>query len=392
MVSEDSQVARQDTTLYLFPGPGHGPAAPTRTRLHDWHRMKPFRTLPIVIAMVAACGGAGAEDLRAGVVAPLSGPSAILGRQVEAGARHAAEALGVAVEVVDDGCTAQGGAEAAKHLAEARVRVAVGFLCTDAIEAALPILKEAGIATITPGVRTDSLTDRRHKTGWPLFRLAPRADAERAAVSALLPALWRADLFAIVDDGTIYGRELAESLRLAVEQAGLKPVFVDTFRPQLDNQIALVGRLRKAGATHVFIGGDRDDIAIVGRDAAELGVPLVIAGGESLRAAGDIPLAQGTLMIGLPEWAERADPAVLASLTEKGVVAEGYVLPARAAMEVAVEAVRRAGGGGVAEALAAAPFDTALGTIAFDEKGDLTRNPYALFRFDGARFVAAGEE
>ncbi len=73
-------------------------------------------------------------------------------------------------------------------------------------------------------------------------------------------------------------------MRAAAEQAGLKPVFVDTFRPQLDNQIGLVGRLRKAGATHVFAGGDRDDIAIMARDAAELGVPLVIAGGETLRA------------------------------------------------------------------------------------------------------------
>ncbi len=82
--------------------------------------------------------------------------------------------------------------------------------------------------------------------------------------------------FAIVDDGTIYGRELAESFRLAAEQAGLKPVFVDTFRPQMDNQIGLIGRLRKAGATHVFVGGDRDDIAIMARDAAELAADLTL--------------------------------------------------------------------------------------------------------------------
>ena len=56
--------------------------------------------------------------------------------------------------------------------------VVVGFLCTEAIEAAMPILKDAGIPVITVGVRTDSLTDRKVKTGWPVFRLAPRADAE----------------------------------------------------------------------------------------------------------------------------------------------------------------------------------------------------------------------
>lgn len=354
--------------------------------------MKPLLTLPIAIALLAACGSAGAGDLRAGIVAPLTGSSAILGRQVEAGARHAAETAGITVEVVDDACTAEGGADAAKRLADSGVRVAVGFLCTEAIEAAMPILMEAKIPVITPGVRTDSLTDRRQKTGWPVYRLAPRADAERAAVATLLPALWRTELFAIVDDGTIYGRELAESLRPAVEQAGLKPVFIDTFRPQLDNQIALVGRLRKAGATHVFVGGDRDDIAIIGRDAAELGVPLTIAGGESLRAAGEIPLVAGTLMIGLPEWSERADPAVLSSLVEKKIVPEGYVLPSHAAMEVAAAAARNAGDGSIAAALSAGEFGTALGAIAFDDKGDLARSQYRLFRFDGIRFVTADEE
>ena len=73
---------------------------------------------------------------------------------------------------------------------------------------------------------------------------------------------WRNDLFAIIDDGTIYGRELAETLRAAAELAALKPVFVDTFRPQLENQIALAGRLNRAGATHVFAGGDAEDVAM----------------------------------------------------------------------------------------------------------------------------------
>lgn len=354
--------------------------------------MKPLRPFAVLVSFVAACGGAAADELRAGIVAPLSGAAEVLGRQVEAGARHAAEQAGIAIETVDDACTAEGGAEAARTLVEAKVRVVVGFLCTEATEAALPILKDASIPVVSPGVRTDSLTDRRHKTGWPFFRLAPRADAERAAVSALLTERWRNALFAIVDDGTIYGRELAETFRLAAEQAGLKPVFVDTFRPQLDNQIGLVGRLRKAGATHVFVGGDRDDIAIIGRDAASLDVELTIAGGESLRSAGDIPLAAGTLMIGLPEWAEDADPALVAALAEKKIVAEGYVLPAHAAMEVAAAAMKQAGDGSVADALSSGKFATAIGEIAFDEKGDLGRSPYAMFRFDGTRFVAAEEE
>ncbi len=349
----------------------------------------PMRILALVAALPLAAEAA-AQSL-IGVAAPLSGSSSILGQQIRAGAAFAAEASASAdIEVADDGCSAEGGAGAARRFVAAGARVVVGFLCTESIEAALPILAEARIPVITVGVRTDSLTDGRNKTGWLVYRLGPRADGEREAVGQLLTRMWASELFAIVDDGTIYGRELAESFRLAAEQAGLKPVFVDTFRPQLDNQIGLVGRLRKAGATHVFAGGDREDIAIMGRDAAELESGLQFAGGEALRATpGDVPLAEGTLMIALPEWADAADPAVVASFSGREIAPEGYVLPAYAAVEIALAALGEAdaAGGPLAASLSGRDFKTAIGIIRFDEKGDLADNPYRLFRFDGSGFV-----
>ena len=242
--------------------------------------MRP-RTATIAALLWLLPAGVSAQTLLVGVAAPLSGPSEILGKQIEAGASLAAEANGAEIKTVDDACTADGGAAAARDFAAAKVSVVVGFLCTEAIEAALPILKDAGIPVITIGVRTESLTDRRAKTGWPVYRLGPRGDDERNAVATILTKLWQKELFAIVDDGTIYGREIAETLRAAAEQARLKPVFVDTFRPQLDNQIGLIGRLKKAGATHVFAGGDRDDIAIMGRDAGQLDAGMTFAGGET---------------------------------------------------------------------------------------------------------------
>jgi branched-chain amino acid transport system substrate-binding protein len=345
------------------------------------------------IAGLLLAAQAQAQEPRLGISAPLSGPSAILGAQVLEGASAAGDAA--KLEIADDACTGQGGASAARQFVEAKVRIVVGFLCTEAIEAALPILKQAGIPVITVGIRTDSLTDNREKTGWPVFRLGPRAGGENAAAAAILPKLWRDKLFAIIDDGTIYGRELAESVRAAAEQSALKPVFTDNFRPQMDNQVGLIGRLRKAGATHVFVGGDRDDIAIMARDAAATGADMIFAGGEALRAAsGEVPLAEGTLMIGLPEWSEIADRRALAVFRERQTAPYGYVLPSFAAVEIARAALAAADAAGkpLPEILAEREFKTAIGPIRFDAKGDLADNPYRAFRYDGARFIPLGDD
>lgn len=331
-----------------------------------------------------------AAELLVGVSAPLTGPSELLGRQIRHGAEAAAVATGAALVLADDRCSAEGGAEAARSFVAAKVAVVTGFVCTEAIEAALPILKEAGIATVATGVRTNALTDRRTRTGWQVVRVAPRTDHEVEAAASILGRLWREELFAIVDDGTIYSRDLAEGFRLALEQQGLKAVFVDTLRPQLDNQIGLAGRLRKSGATHVFVAADRADVAILGRDAVQIGYPVTLAGGEVLRSVSDGPdLAEGTLMIGLPEWTARADADVVARLRAAKIEPEGYVLPAYVSIEIVAQAATKAeaAGSAIFSELEGKTFATALGAIGFDQNGDRTDNPYRLYRYQGGAFT-----
>ena len=340
--------------------------------------------------MVAGRPACAQDLLTIGLAAPLTGDFALLGEQWANGARTAAaEQESIRLVEADDACTEEGGAVAARRLVEARVALVIGFLCTPAIEAAMPTLKEAGIPVITP-VRTNSLTDQKDRTGWPVFRLGPRADEERDAVAEILVDHWRNELFAIVDDGTIHGRELAENLRAQAELAGLKPVFVDTFRPELDNQIGLVGRLRRAGATHVFVGGGRSDIAIMARDAATLEYEVVFAGGETLRMDdGSVPLPAGVLMVGLPEWQDLAEPEALSALSAAKVLPEGYVLPGFAALQVAAVATQEATDASleIADVLSRLTFNTAIGEVRYDKKGDLDRNLYRLFRYDGERFI-----
>lgn len=354
--------------------------------------------IPAFAALLITGANARAE-IRVGVAAPLTGPFALLGRQLVEGSKVAATVLHpseeISVIVADDKCDAEGGAETARQFVAANVTIVTGFLCTEALEAALPILQERGLVTITTGVRAPSLVEMRTEPPFPVFRLAPPVRNEGAVTGAILAEIWRNLPFAIVDDGTIYGRELAAAVRSAMEEKGLNPVFTDTYRPGLENQAPLAARLKRAGATHVFVGGEHDDVAALSKGAQVLGFPLVIAGGEALLAAsGPNELAQGTLMVAAPEPETLANAAnAKAAIEAAGLIAEGYTISGFAAMEIAVQAVEanRVESASIAEILRRKSFATALGELQFDQSGNRKDNPYRLFRFDGDRFVMEGQ-
>jgi branched-chain amino acid transport system substrate-binding protein len=360
-----------------------------------------MKWLSLILAPVfvfTLTGKSWSDELHIGVAAPLSGPFSKLGEQVRLGADMASSLRTderIILQVEDDRCTAEGGEEAARRFAERGVNAVVGFVCTVAIEAALPVLRKAGIPVVTPAVRTPNVTRRGSNATTMVFRLAPRANDEVEAVARILIRRWRDAFFAIIDDGTIYGRELAEGFRLRAEDAGLKPVFVDGFRPQLDNQAGLARRLRKSGATHVFVGGDRDDVAVIARDAEKLGLELEIAAGEALRAApSPVDLRPGLLMIGLPDWMDEADQEILAEFELSESATDGYMLPAFAATQIASEALieARESDRQPADVLTTSTYSTIIGTIEFEDTGDLKGNPFRLFRFNGTSFVGIRTE
>lgn len=335
-----------------------------------------------------------AQD-KIGVIAPLSGSFSRLGNQLVDGVNTAVagnkQGQDIGVVTADDRCDAAGGAAAAREMVLANATIVVGFLCTESLEAALPILGQKGIAVITPGIRAQTLTELRADTPYPVFRIAPSERNAARETGDILASLWRSSPFAIIDDGTIFGRELASAVRARLEEKGLKPVFADTYRPGLDNQNALVSRLKRAGATQVFVGGERDDIAAIGRSAIALNYPLITVGGETLNAAAsgsDLPA--GTLMIAPrdPETLETARNARNA-IELAGRVPEGYAVPSYAVAEVAIQLLMtaQAQASSLADLLRKNVFETAIGPVQFDAHGERIADTYRLQRYDGKQFV-----
>lgn len=345
-----------------------------------------------IIAGFAFAGSACAASI--GIVAPQNGPYELLGQQVRQGAKAAAAKLGLDVVEIHESCEDGSGGAIADGLVAAKVSAAIGFLCTETLQGVLPPLKSAAIPAITISSRAPILMEDALKYSWPLFRLAPSDKAESDRASEIILRDWKGHSIGLVDDGTIFSRDLVDRIRSALEENGLKPTLTDTLRPAQEQQVALVRRLGRTGITHVFIGAERNDVAIVARDAGSENIPLTIMSGDAMNAANNpVPLAANVLAVTRPAYDTLPSAqAVAGELRAANIEPEGYVLPSYAAAELtaALAEAAQSQGKPAPEILAnGTVFKTVLGDIAFNPSHELADNPYRLQRWNGQRFEQA---
>lgn len=345
----------------------------------------PLSPLLLVLAVLLAAMPVRAEALHVGLVIPQSGQFKRLGDHVrEAFQTWDTLNPNVFEDIVegDDGCTEQAGADAAAAMIEAGVHVVVGFLCTESLAAALPLLSDEHIPVITLTVRADIIGEEAQRLGWEFFRLAPRAGSEADIAADAIFRLWADKPFALIEDGAISGRELVQAIRIKLENRGLKPTFVDNFRPGQATQPSLVRRLKSAGVSRVFVGGERTDLAVIAQEAERQGVSLEYMGGDMLHAPqGEIALPDGTIAVlsagALP--GPEAE-AARAAFENQGLIAEGLRIPAFAAADIlgAIATRMDYSQAGLDHSLRTASFSTALGTVTFEQNGERREPGFVL--------------
>lgn len=338
---------------------------------------------------------------RIGLTLPLSGPTAKLARQFETGARlalneHNADAA-VIVELVvaDDGCDQKIASLAADEIASAKPQIITGLLCNTVAAHFADAFREAGIPLLVAGAQSERLIKDRQRNEWNLWRLSPGdSEAAQAAVNHFSRA-WADVPYAIVDDGTVYGRNLADAFRAGMEAMNLPPQFQDNFRPTQSTQARLVRRLRRSGVTHAFIGASAEDVAMIVRNAEELEIPLTFGSGEALSIfpylAPELLPAGGLTGILRTAEVDPQPPQTLNSLlAEMDLQAEPYVLNGYQAMEVALQALGD-GETEVAENLRTLEFDTLLGKVRFGPDGDNQVPQFGAYRWDNGGFERISE-
>lgn len=331
-----------------------------------------------------------------GVSLPLSGENTRFGQQFLVGAelalkiRNQISADQFDLVIVDDACDEEIGKIAAEDLRAAEVSMVTGLLCNSAAKSVADELADSGIPILVGGARSERLIKDREREGWNLWRLSP-GDTDAAFLAGQIFAkAWQGQAYGIVDDGTVYGRNLADAFRAVMEDAGLPPQFTDNYRPTQSTQARMVRRLKRAGITHVFIGGSAEDVAMIARNAKELEIPLEIVGGETLSIMPYLPKDQ-IPPDGLKAIVEKSSvdlslsPGMINLLEKEKIEPELHVLAGYQSIEIAFEAVRETHEA-TRKALESEQFDTLLGPVSFDRDGRNTAQQYGLYQWIDGTF------
>lgn len=326
-------------------------------------------------------------EIKVGIAGPLSGSTLNAGEQQEVGAQKAIDHLNdkggvlgqeIVVTSVDDACDPEQAKAVARQLVSEGVVFVVGHLCSGASIAASKIYEETGIIMISPASTNPKVTDQ----GSPnVFRVIGRDDQQGTIAGDYLAKNHGKSNIAIIHDGQAYALGLAEFTKRQLNKHGVSEVMFDNFTPDKTDYKPIVDKLVNNKADILYAAGYLTDIGIILRQAKKELPHLRLFSGDSLVNVEFLFVAgeagEGTYFTFGPDMriVPEAQEVVAAIRKEDDYEPDGYTLYSYGAVQAWAQAVEQAGSlkpKAVIDALKTGSFDTVLGKIGFDEKGDVT--------------------
>lgn len=345
---------------------------------------------PFFLVLFLAFGGSPAVSAEIAISLPLSGDIGELGRKFRTGVKLATETLNLPHQqfIADDGCDSDLATLAANDIEARNPAIVIGMLCNEPAKIIAGRLAGSNVPILVTGARSVRLIKDRKREGWNLWRLSPGDDYPVNVAADAIANLWKETPYAIVDDGTIYGRSFTDILRGQMQERGLPPQFSDSFRAAQSTQAGLLRRLQRSGVTAVFIASaTTEDLFTIAKNMADFDISLDLITTEALsilpflEGASEIPEGVRIVMAPLP-YAPNLD----AVMVQEGITAERQIYEGFAAMQIASSVVGNEGSA-AASKLLNQTFDTVLGKIRFFSDGTSDYNPYKLMTWDGNKLA-----
>ena len=370
--------------------------------------MHAFRPLALAGAALAATALAGpvstaraADEVKIAVVGPMTGSLASIGEQQKRGAEAAAAVINasggikgkkVRIVVEDDQCDPKQAVTVANRIVGNQIGFVAGHACSGASIAASDVYNENGVLMATPASSNPVLTEKGYPT---ILRLYVRDDAQGAYIGHWIAKTYAGKKLAVINDKSAYGKGLATIAEKTAADDGLKAILTEGLNPGEKDYMAVVGKLKASGADVVYFGGYHTEAGLIRRQAADAGYKFDLVMGDSLATPEFWTIAGPT---GENTWFTfpadpRRSPTAAAAVEEfkkQKFEPEGFTLFSYAVVQAVAAGIERAGSEAPAKVAAALkdgkPFETVVGPIALDKKGDILEPRFDINKWQDGKY------
>ncbi|WP_373084375.1 branched-chain amino acid ABC transporter substrate-binding protein [Sneathiella sp.] len=345
--------------------------------------------------------GAALADIKIATAGPMTGQYASFGAQMKAGAEQAVEDINAAggvngemlsLEIGDDACDPKQAVAVANQMVSKGVVFMAGHFCSGSSIPASAVYTEEGIIQISPASTNPKLTD---EGGPNVYRVCGRDDQQgKVAGAYLAEESKKGKKIAILQDKTAYGKGLADETKASMEAAGGKSQMYEAYTAGEKDYTALVSKMKQENIDIAYVGGYHTEAGLIVRQMRDQGMKTQLVSGDALvtneywSITGDA--GEGTLMTFSPDPRKNAGVEDLVEkFRAKGIEPEGYVLYTYAAVQAwaqAATAAKSVDEQAVIKALNTGEFDTVLGKLSFDDKGDVTLPGYVWYEWKDGKY------
>src|SRR6202167_1026543 len=349
------------------------------------------------VALLAALAfsGAASAQIKMGVAGPITGPNAAFGAQLVQGTTQAVEDINkaggilgqqITLEQGDDVSDPKQGVSVANKFVGDGVKFVVGHFNSGVTIPASEVYADNGVLMITPSATNPKVTDRKL---WDVSRTCGRDDQQGKLWADLaLSAKYKDAKIAIVHDKTTYGQGLADAARGFMNAGGKKEVLYEGVNTGEKDYSAIVSKIKASGADYLMWGGLHTEGGLIIRQMRDQGMKTIVISGDGITdnefASIGGPGVEGTFMSFGPDPRNNAAAKdIVAAFRAKGFEPEAYTLYSYAGVQIIKQAAEKAKSldpKKVAEVMhSGMTFNTVIGPIAYDKKGDRTSVDYVWY-------------
>jgi branched-chain amino acid transport system substrate-binding protein len=366
--------------------------------IHMATRIFPFALFLCFLALLGCSSAEDGDTIRVGVAGPMTGDQARNGEELWLGATLAAEewnekggVLGKKIDLLqkDDQALETEAKKVANELIDAGVAAVIGHYNSGVTFPASQEYGDAGIPMITPAATNPEITDGPFKQGVrTVFRVCGRDDVQGATGAEFVANVLKLERVAVFHDKTIYGQGLAEAFKEKLEELGVTITLWEGFPNKERNFRPFLPKLRDDDPQLWYFGGIHNQGGPLARQAKESGIPIPFMSGdgvfhpEFLSKAGE--KADGAYFT-FPDIESSPEAVEFKGRYEKrwGKRTGPYSIYSYVTANILFESIEKAGGTDgvkIAEAIRGMEHQTVIGPISFDEKGDVTRSIYTIWK------------